>query len=55
MFLKRSVVENDIMCQTTNGEETVSINGNAGGEKGYVQNMLQITQGERRLLDYSGW
>ena len=54
-FLKRSVVENDIMCQTTNGKETVSINGNADGEKDYVQNMLQITQGERRLLDYSGW
>ena len=54
-FLKRSVVENDIMCQTTNGKETVSINGNAGGEKGCVQNRLQITQGERRLLDYSGW
>lgn len=54
-FLKRSGVENDIKCQTTNGKEICSINGNAGGEKDCVQNRLQITQGERSQLDYSGW
>ena len=42
-------------CQTTNGKETCSINGNAGGEKDCVQNRLQIRQGERSQLDYSGW
>lgn len=52
-FLKRSVVENDIMCQTTNGEETVSEPSHSQIEKVNTSLLKDIRKTEN--LPYNGY